>query len=113
MIAETPPAPTAPLEPLAITIPDDTPESDEDRADAVLSSLEAYDCDEEDECGASARPLEYPDVHDPEVERRWVTDEREYVRSLGVELRWDPGSERLALERGNTPTYGGDIRDDP
>ena len=89
------------------------PETDEDRAQAVLDELEGWCAEHTPECGATLLPAAYPEVSVGEPERRFVTDRHQELRSLGVQLRWDPEADHLQVERGNTPTYGGDLRDDP
>lgn len=89
------------------------PEDDEARAEAVLSGLEAWCADREPQCGAVELPDVYPDVEVPAADRRYIDDRREELRSLGVQVRWDPGTRRFEIVRGNTPMFGGDLRDDP
>lgn len=112
--AATPP-PSAPMTTRSSggALPREEPESHEDRAQAVLSDLAAWCADHEPECGAVELPEVYPDVDVPASDRRYIDDRREELRSLGVQVRWDPGTERFEIVRGNTPMFGGDLRDDP
>jgi hypothetical protein len=89
------------------------PETDEDRARAVLNELEGWCADHTPECGAALVPEAYPEVTVSESDRRFVTDRDQELRSLGIQLRWDPNADHLEVERGNTPTFGGDRSDDP
>lgn len=112
------PAPAAPMprtpdEPMAGSDPAAAPENDRDRADAVLSELRAFCAGHDDSCGAAARPDIYPNAEVSEVDRRFVDDRREQLRTLGVTVRWDPGTRRFEIVRGTTPVFGGELRDDP
>lgn len=78
-----------------------------DRAQAVLADLESWCGEHEAACGASARPDIYPDVEVSEVDRRYVDDRKQRLRSLGVQVRWDPGTRRFEVVRGNTPIFDG------
>ncbi|MEQ9081234.1 MAG: hypothetical protein RLP09_45640 [Sandaracinaceae bacterium] len=78
-----------------------------DRAQAVLADLESWCGEHEDACGASARPDIYPDVEVSEVDRRYVDDRKQRLRTLGVQVRWDPGTRRFEVVRGNTPIFDG------
>jgi len=81
--------------------------SQRERAETVLSDLEAWCGDHEEACGATVRPDVYPDVEVSASDRRYVDDRRERLRSLGVQVRWDPGTRRFEVVRGNTPVFDG------
>lgn len=100
-------------EPMAGSDPAAGPEDDRDRADAVLAELRAFCTGHGDECGAAARPDVYPNVEVSEVDRRFVDDHRQELRTLGFVVRWDEEARRFEVDRGNTPTFRGDLRDDP
>ncbi|HJL14455.1 MAG TPA: hypothetical protein RMH99_02295 [Sandaracinaceae bacterium LLY-WYZ-13_1] len=93
--------------------PEAGPETDEDRARQVLGELESYCAGHTSECGATARPEVYPDVEVPASSRRYVDDHRQELRTLGVQLRWDPQVGEFEVVRGNAPVHGGSLRDDP
>ena len=110
------PPPSAPMTESSsgdAALPNEEPEDDEDRAQAVLSDLEAWCADHEPECGAVELPDVYPNVEVPAADRRYIDDRREELRSLGVQVRWDPSTSRFEIVRGNTPMFDGDLRDDP
>lgn len=108
--ATTPRTPPDPMEGSALPA---EPEDDRDRAEAVLGELRAFCAGHQDACGAAARPGAYPEAEVSEVDRRFVDDRQQELRTLGVMVRWDPGTRRFEIERGNTPTFGGDLREDP
>lgn len=89
------------------------PETDEERVDAALYELGEFCMENPESCRAIGQPEVYPDVDVSEADRRYVDDREEEVRSLGVRVRWDPGTDRFEVERGNTPIRGGELRDDP
>jgi hypothetical protein len=90
------------------------PETARDRAVAVMDELGRFCAAESDECESQPlRPARYPNVQVPEATRRFVTDNEQELRSLGFQLRWDPGSRRYEIERGNTTFRRGDLQSDP
>jgi hypothetical protein len=89
------------------------PETEEDRVATVLGELEDYCQRNSAACAAAELPRIYPNVQVPEDQRRFVNDRYKYLRSVGIEVRWDPGTNRFAVLRGNSPSYRGDLRDDP
>jgi hypothetical protein len=93
--------------------PEAGPVTEEDRVAAVLGELQGYCERNSAACAAVERPAIYPNVQVSEVERRWIDDRYQWLRTVGIEVRWDPGTERFQVLRGNTPTYRGDLRDDP
>lgn len=93
--------------------PEAGPETEEERAELALNDLDDY-CDRNPRaCSESELPWFYPNAIYPETQRRFVDDRFKYVRSVGIQMRWDPGTDRFEVLRGNTPIYGGDLRDDP
>jgi hypothetical protein len=73
----------------------------------VAQDLEAF----VDHCSGEActppRPDGEPDVQMPASTARINDPTEEEVRTLGLTLRWDPGTSRYDIDRGNTPTWNG------
>jgi len=89
-------------------------ETERARANVVLSGLDSYCVDHPEWCGhVIPTPGFYPNVQDPEVDRRWITDQKQYVRSLGWVAKWDPFTQRYVVERGNLPIFGAGPENDP
>lgn len=72
-----------------------------------LELLAEHCADRSDACAAHAQPDLYPDVEVPESTARMIDSTEQEVRTLGLALRWDPGSGRYEIDRGNTPTWNG------
>ncbi len=51
----------------------------------------------------------YPDVQVPASQRYYIATLPQQVESLGLEIRFDPGTNRYEVERGNTLAYPGTI----
>lgn len=81
------------------------PETPEARAQEVVDRIAAYCAEYGEECVAYFQPDIYPNVEVPATVRYFVTSREQEVRSLGFEVRWDPGTSRFEIERGNTLTY--------
>ncbi len=91
----------------------DRPETAEDRVQSALADLDRFCGERGEECAAYAEPRRYPNVQVPENTRRYVNDRQQEVRTLGFEIRWDPGTSRYDIVAGNSPTFRGDPRSDP
>lgn len=83
------------------------PQTAEDRAEAVLDTT-AYDCETAGEaCAARERVTHYPnpDVQVPASQRYFPATLPQEIASVGFEARFDPGTGRYELDRGNTLAY--------
>lgn len=78
-----------------------TPEA---RAERALDRI-AHACEDESGCATYVQDDIYPNVQVSSVERYFVTSLPQEVRSVGFQLRFDPGGDRLEIERGNTLAY--------
>lgn len=94
------------------TVPPSLPETDEERAQRVLGTLNEYCAGHQAACLATFES-EAPPVQVPDHEWRSIRNQQQELRSLGFIVRWDPGTGRAEIHRGNTPTFRGDIQSDP
>jgi hypothetical protein len=88
--------------------PEVGPQTPEDRAELVLDTT-ARACERDaPECAERERVephLPLPDAELPASQRYYVATLPQQVMSVGFELRWDPGTRRYEIERGNTLGY--------
>lgn len=97
---------------MEMTAPQQAPDTDEQRAERVLATLNEY-CAGHDQACLAHFSSEAPSVQVPDHEWRFIQSQEQELRTLGFIVRWDPGTGRAEIDRGNTLTFRGDVQSDP